>query len=67
MFTTAKIAFTFTSLSVVQIYALTLVIIAYWCLACIKDLEVAAFWVSKWQDTLKDMSVCIDSVFVDIL
>ena len=46
VFTTAKIAFTFTSLSVVQIYALTLVIIAYWCLACIKDLEVAAFWVS---------------------
>ena len=55
------------SSSVVQIYALTLVIIAYWCLACIKDLEVAAFWVSKWQDTLKDISVCIDSVFVDIL
>ena len=45
MFTTAKIAFIFTSLSVLQISALTLVIIAYWCLACIKNLQVVAFLV----------------------
>ena len=43
VFTTAKIAFIFTSLSVLQICALTLVIIAYWCLACIKNLQVVAF------------------------
>ena len=46
MNTTAQVVFITPSpsLSVLQIHALTLVIIAYWCLACIKDLEVVAFW-----------------------